>query len=366
MSAHDGTVAVRRGEELDVAALSAWLAQNVSDFGTADGPPLAVTQFPGGHSNLTYLLKRGTERLVLRRPPFGSPVKGAHDMEREYRVLSRLAGHYAPAPRVYALCTDDAILNATFYVMEHVEGTILRRSASLPGEGLSEEAARLRSGQLIDGLAELHALDIDALELADLGRPVGYAERQVEGWNRRWLDARTDEVPDIDTAFAWIRAQDCSDLALEGASLLHNDFKYDNLVFHADDGPIRAVLDWEMATVGASILDLGTTLAYWIDPDDDPELHRFPSGPTTAAGGLRRSDLIERYARKSGRDVSRVLFAYVLGLLKIAVIAQQIYARYKRGLTRDERFAPLLEGVRSLGRTARRASELGRIDHLAM
>ena len=226
---------------------------------------------------------------------------------------------------------------------------------------------------LVDGLAELHAVDIEAAGLAGFGRPEGYVERQVTGWSERWRRARIDDVPDVERAAAWLgehlpRSADGAGPRSPSAALIHNDYKYDNLVLDpADPGRVLAVLDWEMATLGHPLMDLGTSLAYWVDPDDEPALRALAFGPTLLPGNPRRAEVAERYARASGRapgGVEDLLFYYVFGLFKTAVIAQQIYYRYAQGLTRDERFARLPAGIAALGRTAARAIERGRIDRL--
>jgi len=373
---------VRSGEELPLAPLAAWLRGHLpgADSGAApataaeapgaaaESPALSVEQFPGGHSNLTYLLRFGGRELVLRRPPLGASVKTAHDMGREHRVLSRLHTCYPKAPRALAACDDPAVIGAPFFLMERVEGIILRRLLSA-GAGAVPAPSRLRalSEATVDALAELHAVDPAAAGLGDLGRPAGYAARQVGGWTERWRRAATGPVPEVDRAAAWLAEHLPRRTAAaeeDAAALLHNDFKLDNLVLAADLGAIVAVLDWEMATVGDPLMDLGTSLGYWLDPDDGEALRLLPVGLTALPGNLSRAEVVERYARATGRDVSGILFHYVFGLLKIAVIAQQIYSRYRRGLTRDERFAPLLDGVRLLGRTAAQAITRQRIDRL--
>jgi len=369
---------VRSGEELPLAPLAAWLRGHLpgADSGAAPGaaaaaaesPSLSVEQFPGGHSNLTYLLRFGGRELVLRRPPLGASVKTAHDMGREHRVLSRLHRCYPKAPRALAACDDPAVIGAPFFLMERVEGIILRRLLSAGADAVpAPSRLRALSEATVDALAELHAVDPAAAGLADLGRPAGYAGRQVGGWTERWRRAATDPVPEVDRAAAWLAEHLPRRTAAaeeDAAALLHNDFKLDNLVLAADLGAIVAVLDWEMATVGDPLMDLGTSLGYWLDPDDGEALRLLPVGLTALSGNLSRAEVVERYARATGRDVSGILFHYVFGLLKIAVIAQQIYSRYRRGLTRDERFAPLLDGVRLLGRTAAQAITRQRIDRL--
>jgi aminoglycoside phosphotransferase (APT) family kinase protein len=350
--------AVRPGEELDGAALDAYLRAHLAGY----AGPLAVRQFPSGHSNLTYLVQAGPRELVLRRPPFGTTVKTAHDMGREHRLLSGLHGVYPRAPRPVLYCADPAVLGAPFYLMERVRGVVLRGAQPPAAAGLDAAAVRRLSTALVDGLAELHAVDVAGAGLADLGHPEGYVRRQVEGWTRRYRDAQTDEVPPLEAAAAWLAAH----LPPEaGAALIHNDYKYDNVVLAPDDlGRIVAVLDWEMATVGDPLMDLGTTLGYWLDPDDPPEHRLLPFGPTLLPGNLTRAEVVARYAAQSGRAVPDALFYYVFALLKIAVIAQQIYRRFVDGHTKDPRFASMILGVRILGQTAARALERGRIDRL--
>jgi aminoglycoside phosphotransferase (APT) family kinase protein len=359
----DDTRPVRPGEELPVEALARWLGEHLPPGagGAERGAPLAVSQFPGGHSNLTYLLRWGERELVLRRPPVGSTVKTAHDMGRELRVLTKLAPVYPKAPRPLLGCDDPAVLGAPFYLMERVRGVVLRDRRAA---GMDIPPARMRrlSEAAVDGLAELHAIDLDA---AGLGHPAGYAARQVAGWRERWRAARTDDVPEIDRAFAWLESRVPPETL--PPALLHNDYKYDNLVFAPDLSRVVAVLDWEMATTGDPRMDLGYALACWVDPDDAPPLQALAFGPTARPGNLSRAEVAARYAGATGRgagDLGDLLFFYVFGLAKLAVIAQQIYARYRRGLTHDDRFARLLDGVRILGATAAKAIAKGRIDRL--
>jgi aminoglycoside phosphotransferase (APT) family kinase protein len=351
---HDpDTAPVRPGEELPVAALDAYLAERLPGAG-----PLTVEQFPHGHSNLTYLLRMGDKEFVLRRPPFGNQVKTAHDMGREFRVLSRLSAAYPPAPRPYFYCDDSSVLGAPFYVMERRRGVILRRTDN-PGLTIDPPTARRLSTALIDNLALLHALDYKAAGLADVGKPEGYVTRQVTGWINRYTNARTDPLPEMDRVAQWLTDHMPTQ---SGAALVHNDYKYDNLVLDpADLTRVVAVLDWEMATVGDPLMDLGTTLGYWVESGDPESVRANAVGPTALPGGLTRQELVARYADRTGRDTSGVLFYYCFGLYKIAVILQQIYARYVRGHTRDDRFARLNERVAALGRQAMIALETGRI-----
>jgi aminoglycoside phosphotransferase (APT) family kinase protein len=331
----------RDEERLDLARLAPYLREALS----APGAEVEVLQFPGGHSNLTYLVRVGGRELVLRRPPFGSKVKTAHDMSREMRILERLAPVYPRAPRPVHFCADEAVLGARFYLMERIPGVILRRGAAV-----DPDTARRLSGELVDALVELHALDWRAIGLGDLGHPEGYVERQVTGWSKRYLDAQTDDVPEMTEVAAWLAAHRP---ASPRATVIHNDFKYDNLVLDpADPTRVVGVLDWEMATVGDPLMDLGTVLCYWVEATDPPEVLAFAFGPTAAPGSLTRRELAERYGEKTGRDLGHLAFYHGFGLFKTAVVAQQIYYRYKQGLTHDPRFAAFGVAVRTLARQA--------------
>jgi aminoglycoside phosphotransferase (APT) family kinase protein len=350
MSVHtDCAQPVREGEELDLARLREYLSAHVP----ALGPVLAIEQFPHGHSNLTYLIRDGEREWVLRRPPFGNRVKTAHDMGREYRLLSRLCHVYPPAPVPLLYCDDESILGAPFYLMERRRGVILRGSPSASGP-IAPDLVRRLCETLVDSMTNLHALDYHAAGLADMGKPAGYVERQVTGWTKRYHDARTGDMPDLERTMTWLAANRPVDSG--AATLIHNDFKFDNLVLDpADLTHIVAVLDWEMATLGDPLMDLGTTLAYWTEADDPELLQHHIVGPTKEPGAMSRTELVERYAQASGRDVSSLLFYYVCGLFKVAVIAQQIYARYQRGFTQDKRFAHFDRLVAALGLGAVRA-----------
>ena len=346
----DDTRPVRDGEQLDVARLRDYLAAHLP---AAPAGSLQVAQFPHGHSNLTYLINAEQQEWVLRRPPFGNRVKTAHDMGREYRILSRLCHVYPPAPAPVLYCDDEDIIGAPFYLMERRSGIILRGKTPVD-RPIAPDLVRRLCDTLVASMAELHALDYRAAGLDDLGKPQGYVERQVTGWTRRYHDARTDEVPDLERTIEWLAANRPAE---SGApTLIHNDFKFDNFVLDPSDlTRVVAVLDWEMATIGDPLMDLGTTLAYWTEPDDPAPLHQFIVGPTTEPGSLSRRELVERYGEITGRDTSNMLFCYVCGLFKVAVIAQQIYARYHRGLTHDPRFASFNKLVAALGLGAVRA-----------
>jgi len=337
----DPTRGVRPGEELDSGRLEPFLREHFPDAGEG----IEIAQFPGGHSNLTYLVRLGEREVVLRRPPFGSKVKTAHDMGREYRVLSRLHGVYPPAPKVMLYCDDESVLGAPFYLMERVRGVILRRD---PPEGMAfpAETARGLSESFVDNLARLHSLDYQAIGLGDLGKPHGYMARQVRGWLERYQGSKTDENAEVGPLAAWFEGHMPGEC---GATLIHNDYKYDNVVLDpARLTRIIGVLDWEMSTVGDPLSDLGTSLAYWVDPQDSPALQKIRWCPSTHPGSLRRAELAERYARATGRDASNLVFYVAFARFKLAVIVQQIYYRYRQGLTKDARFAGMGEVVKTL------------------
>lgn len=345
----DRAAEVRPGEELAVARLEPFLR---SHFPERDGP-LTLQQFPSGHSNLTYFVSLGEREMVLRRPPFGSKVKSAHDMGREYRVLSRLHTAY-PAPRALLYCDDPEVLGAPFYLMERIHGIILRRKMP-PGLHISAEKARQLDESFIDTLARLHSLDYAAIGLGDLGKPEGYLERQVRGWIERYHGSRTHDLPEVEHLSGWLQQH----MPTQGsAALIHNDYKFDNMVLDAEDiTQVKGVLDWEMCTLGDPLADLGTAIAYWVEKDDPAELQSVHWGPTTLPGSLSRAQLVERYGQKTGRDVSNIVYYYVFALFKTAVITQQIYYRFHHGLTKDARFAALLDVTKTLLATAVKATE---------
>ena len=361
--------AVRAGEELDAVALATFLASAVPGWGDVTADSLAVAQYGAGFSNLTYLVRAGERELVLRRPPRGVGPGSAHDVLREHRLLAALRPTFARVPRPLALCDDASVLGAPFYVMERVRGVILR---GRPGDPVPDAPTLARLAErFVAELAALHALDWRAAGLDALGRPEGYVGRQVTGWTKRWHAAQTGAVPDVAWAAEWLAARqppEPADAAAR-ATLLHNDFKYDNFVLDpgalaAGEPAVRAVLDWEMATVGDPLMDLGTSLAYWLAPGDGPALRALRLGLTAAPGSPSRAELVAAYGRATGRNIGGALWYYVYGVFKLAVVAQQIYARYAAGHTRDPRFARLDQVVAALGRQARRAVTLDRLDDL--
>ncbi|HSY91396.1 MAG TPA: phosphotransferase family protein [Candidatus Binatus sp.] len=349
----DHAVAVRAGEELDLVRLSAYLSQHF------DGPgPVTVEQFPSGHSNLTYRVTWGGRELVLRRPPFGSQVKSAHDMGREYRVLSKLHEAYNVAPKVILYCDDLSVLDAPFYLMEPIRGIILRRELP-PGLRLSPAVARQISEAFLDNLVRLHGLDYEKIGLGDLGKPQGYLERQVKGWIERYHKSATHDLPEVGRISAWLTQHIP---ASSDATLIHNDYKYDNVVLDSNNvTKIVGVLDWEMCTLGDPLSDLGTSLAYWTDPDDPEELREICAAPTTVPGTLTRAELAQRYALATGRSIHDIVFYLAFARFKVAVIIQQIYYRYARGLTHDERFATMPHRIAILMRASLQCAQEGTI-----
>jgi aminoglycoside phosphotransferase (APT) family kinase protein len=350
----DQASTVRPGEELDLAKLDTFLRHHFPD----EKGPLSVRQYPSGHSNLTYSIQLGPREMVLRRPPFGSKVKTAHDMGREFRVLSKLHNHYPPAPHVLLFSDDVSILGVPFYLMDPIRGVILRRDVP-PHLNFSPQTASRLSESFIDNLAQLHSLDYNAIGLADLGKPQGYLERQVRGWIERYHGSKTHDLSEIETISNWLQQHLPPE---QSPALIHNDYKYDNVVLDPNNlTKIIGVLDWEMCTIGDPLTDLGTALAYWVDAGDSPDMLATRWGPTTYPGSLTRAQLVQRYAQISSRNVSNMLFYLVFARFKIAVIVQQIYYRYHQGLTKDERFATMPHLIKLLLRASLRTAETATI-----
>jgi aminoglycoside phosphotransferase (APT) family kinase protein len=314
---------------------------------------LHVRQFGGGHANLTYLLRFGdgpdAVEYVLRRPPLGPVAPGAHDMEREYRVLSRLWEAFPLAPRAFHFCDDPAVLGAPFFVMERRHGIVVRGGIPPVFGGGSDEAANRKLSQVVvDVLADFHAVDPAAAGLGTLGRPDGFLERQVKGWSERWGRSKVEPFPLADELQRWLLG---NLPASPPATLLHNDWRLDNMAVAAEDpGRCVAVYDWDMCTRGDPLADLGTVLAVWYDPDEMPPT--LNPMPTLAPGFLRRAQAAARYAERSGRSLATLDYYLVFGTFKMAVVLQQIYARFHRGQTQDARFAGMGEGAKALFRLA--------------
>jgi aminoglycoside phosphotransferase (APT) family kinase protein len=322
---------VSSGEELDVAAVDRWLAGVAPGLA---GPP-DVTQYSGGASNLTYRLRYRNRDLVLRRPPPGTKARSAHDMAREHDIQKALKPAYPAVPTKVGLCRDPAVLGTDFYVMERIDGPIPR--ARLP-EGVRLDPAgvrRLCTG-LIDKLVELHQVDAAAIGLAALGKGPGYPRRQVEGWSARYERARTWNVPSFARVRAWLAERVPGDLA---TCVIHNDWRLDNAVLDpADPTRIAGVLDWEMATLGDPLMDLGGALAYWVHADDPLPMRATRRQPTHLPGMLRREEVVAYYLERTGLRPASWAFYEVFGLFRLAVIAQQIYFRYHHRQTRNPAF----------------------------
>src|ERR1044072_3412762 len=311
MSTIDRSSSVRPGEELPTEPLFKYLSTHLPDL-TA---PLIVEQFPAGFSNLTYLLRSGDRELVLRRPPVGAKIKTAHDMSREYRILSHLYPVYPKVPRPLLFCDDESILGAPFYVMERVTGIILRAQRPT-GIDLRPALMRRLSLAFIENLAEIHELDYKAAGLGELGSPQGYVKRQVEGWTKRYFNARPDNVAARENLGEWLHQTLPADSERPG--LIHNDYKYDNVVLDPGDlGQVIAVLDWEMATIGDPLMDFGTSLGYWVETNDPEEWQRYGFGLTSLPGSFTRTELLERYVQRTGRKMDDAVVSFVYGLTSL-------------------------------------------------
>ena len=353
LNALDDTSPIRRGEELDVSALERLLRPQLP----VTTGPMEIVQFPGGHSNLTYCIRFGEHEYVLRRPPVGPVAPTAHDMSREYRVLKALHNHFAPAPQPYLLCEDTSILGVPFYVMERRKGVVIRKE--IPDEvkamGDPEKVHQIISAAMVDTLATLHMVDYKAVGLGELGRPAGFVERQVKGWAGRWERAKTREVPEIE----WL-AKLLSEKIPDSPppTLVHNDFKLDNVMIDPHDpSRIVAVLDWEMCTIGDPLIDVGLLLAYWPRPDDPMARQLTISSVTTHPGFFSREEVLERYVGATGTDASQIGFYETFALYKLCVVLEQIYARYVRGQTQDDRFALFETAVPTLAEAAADVAE---------
>jgi aminoglycoside phosphotransferase (APT) family kinase protein len=347
-AAPDQARAVREEDAFDIARVDAFLKQQIDGL---VGSPTA-RQFPGGASNLTYLLSYPDRELVLRRPPRGAKAKSAHDMLREARVMGALKASYPYVPAILARCDDDSLIGQDFYVMERLSGTILRRD--LPAElGLDRDGVHALCLGFIDRLIELHQVDATQAGLKELGKGEGYIARQLAGWSERWRQATTEGSDPCEDVIAWLDAQQP---AHDNAScVIHNDFRFDNVVL-ASDNPLAiiGVLDWELATIGDPLMDLGSSLAYWVQADDDAVFQSFRRQPTHEAGMLTRREVVAYYGERTGMDVSDWRFYEVFGLFRLMVIIQQIYRRYALGQTTNPQFAGFGDAARYMGMRCRR------------
>ena len=334
---------IRPDEQLNRARLDPWLREHVS--GIEPDAAITIRQFGGGHANLTYLVSVGASRFVLRRPPLGPVAPRSHDMQREHRVLSRLYRVFPLAPRSLVVCTDPDVLGCDFHIMERRVGFVIRRA--LPSRHRDQpELNRRLSEMLVDTLATLHRVDPGRIGLGDLGRPGGFAERQLAGWATRWRAAADHDQPAVERMARWLTRDPPTPST---ATLLHSDYKLDNiLVDSLDPATPVAVLDWDMATRGDPVMDLGYLLTFWSEGDDNPRWIRATGMPTTEDGWITREEVVARYATLTGLDVARVRWYHVFGIFKLIVILQQIYIRYLRGQTSDERFARFGERINAL------------------
>jgi aminoglycoside phosphotransferase (APT) family kinase protein len=351
------TASVRPGEELNATALAGYLMERLG--GTS--PIVEVEQFPNGHSNLVYLIRAGAKEFVLRRPPLGSVPPKAHDMAREYRVLDSVHPHFPEAPRVLLLCEDRAVIGSAFFLMERRRGIVIRDVAP-PELCAIPEHPRMVSEAFIDCMVRLHAIDVSRKELRTLGKPEGFLERQVHGWAGRWKQAKTEELPEMNRVIRWLADRLHISALTTDFTLVHNDYKLDNVMMHPAGDRVEAVLDWEMTTLGDPLADLGLTMCYWAwmgmieaenaqgNPPEDG--HAVTPVITSQPGWYTRNQFLERYARQTGRDVSRVGYYEVLGVFKLAVILQQIFYRFHLGQTQDARFRNFDRRVGALARLA--------------
>ncbi|HDS1736293.1 phosphotransferase family protein [Pseudomonas sp. BP8] len=346
MTLTDQSTQVRPGEELDAAVIDRYLKAHITGL---EGTP-AISQFPGGASNLTYLVGYANREFVLRRPPFGDKAKSAHDMGREFRILNQLNDGFPYCPKAYVHCTDASLIGGEFYVMDRVKGIILR--SDLPPE-LGLDAARTEAlcKSFIDRLVELHQVDYDACGLADLGKPQGYVQRQIEGWTSRYEKALTDDAPRWQQVIAWLHEKMPADHPRP--AIVHNDYRFDNVILDAAN-PMRiiGVLDWEMTTIGDPLMDLGNSLAYWIEAGDPAPMQLMRRQPSNAPGMLSRRAFVDYYAERAGIVIDNFDFYYCYGLFRLAGIVQQIYYRFHHGQTQDKRFAQFIQMNRLLEQMA--------------
>ena len=326
---------VRDEDAFDIKTVHNWLQQYISQN---ELPQLS--QFRSGASNLTYLLKYPDREIVLRRPPVGTKAVSAHDMKREFLIQSRLKPVYGLVPNVIALCEDHSILGSDFYVMDRIQGEIFRRDVP---ESLSKEDISIMANSLVSGLVQLHAVDPAVLQ--ELNKGSGYVSRQVEGWSKRYRNALTDDVPDAEDVMGWLISNQPPDV---DSCVIHGDWRIDNMVFDLKQKRLAGVLDWELATVGDPLMDLGSALAYWIDRDDEPMFASLRRQPSHLAGMPTRKEFIAKYLELSNRKCDDFTFYEVFGLFRLTVIIQQIWARYKAGQTTNPAFSGFGMGVNIL------------------
>lgn len=346
MTFSSDTSTIRHGEELDHAALLEYLDRHLPERAGR----IEIEQFPHGHSNLVYLIRTQNREYVLRRPPLGPVAPKAHDMAREYRVLDAVHPHFPEGPHAFLLCEDPSVIGSAFFLMERRHGLVIRDA--IPPELASiPDSPRRASEAFLDCLVRLHSIDVSQPELSALGKPEGFVGRQVRGWADRWSRCQTEQSPEMDAVIRWLHTSLPPSTA---ATLVHNDYKLDNIMLNATADRVEAVLDWEMATLGDPLADLGLTLCYWtwaaVAAEDDP--HPATPNVTSQPGWFTRDEFLDRYARQTARDLTHIRYHEILGIFKLAVILQQIFFRFHRGQTHDERFRTFDRRVRGLIRLA--------------
>jgi len=351
-------VEVNKEEALPLDRLMQYLYENelVADLKSN----IETKRFAGGLSNLTYLLQVENKEFVLRRPPFGA-VKRGHDMEREFKVLSNLNKEFSKIPKVHVFNHDDSVIGSSFYIMDKSEGIILNLSEA-KNRNISEKEFKMISNTWLDTFVELHRVNYKAAGLENLGKPEGYVERQITNWAKQYYKAKTEEISESENVILWLQANQPKEYDF---SLIHNDFKYDNMMFKDNSWTeINTVLDWEMCTLGDPLMDLGTSLSYWVTEDDLDPLKKGLASPTILKGNPNRLEVVEMYSKKSGESVNNLVFYYVYGLFKLAVIVQQIYFRFHKGFTTDKRFAHMNQHTQLLFTIAWQAIQKNKIDKL--
>ena len=350
----DKPTEIRDDEKLNNSKLFEYLSEIID----LDIESFDILQFPSGYSNLTYLIKSNEKEYVLRKPPHGAKIKSGHDMSREFKVLSSLKEQYHKTPRPIHYCSNTDIIGTDFYLMERVKGIILRSNNY--SQIISDKSQfNFLAEQFVDSFVELHKLDINKIGLTDFGNPNGYNSRQVHGWCKRYNNSKTEELMEMEIVMKWLKSNISQS---KYVSLIHNDFKYDNLVIDSNDLSVKSVLDWEMCTTGDPFMDLGTSLAYWINKDDPEYMQAINLNITSNENNPKRGEILEMYSTRFGVNIENIVFYFVFGLFKIAVIVQQIYFRYERGFTNDIRFKNLNLVVQSYARMAKISIENQKIE----
>ena len=350
----DNPTKIREGEGLDNKILNNYL----SNFLDIDKSNFELFQFPSGFSNLTYLIKSNNKEYILRKPPIGAKIKSGHDMSREFNVLSALDKDYKKSPTPIHYCNDISIIGSDFYIMERIRGTVLR-SNNYKKILTDKTKYNFIASEFVDTLGELHKLNIEKIGLTGFGRPEGYSSRQVYGWTKRYENSKTSDISEINSVIKWLHENITES---KYVSLIHNDFKYDNLVLDSNNLSVKSVLDWEMCTTGDPFMDLGTSLAYWINKDDPDYMREINLNITSNENNPKRGEILEMYSNRFGAHIEKIVFYFVFGLFKIAVIVQQIYFRYKNGLTKDIRFKHLDLVVLSYARMAKTSIDKQKIE----